>query len=458
MNLKIRNQVSSFFRKKKKENLLIGSLLFVSAIIALLPGAIHLINGLYSLSFSIVTLDEYVSVIMFSLLMILPSIILFCMAYLLWEAHSYGWKLSIAACGIAVLLAIATPAFMYFALPIAILSGLAALLGSQNKKGAGSQIKDSPITIENVVKVGLRLSALICFSVLVAMVVFIVAMATPFLSIQLFTSMNLNYVNVGRICYGLPPVGSIGGVLSCTIGSLLVVTFCEFVAVPVGIGAAIYLAEYSGQNRLISTLRFFIEILAGAPSVIIAIIGFAIFTQTFHWNYSLYSGAIALSFMALPWNIRVAEEAIKSVPRSYREASFALGATQWQTARQVMLYAAMPGIITGILLGIGVALGETLVLQMNFSGATLTGLPNPWWHIFNLRQQLPALTVFIYSVPGDSYILSGSGFPRANPTNADFFTFSLALAAATVLITIYLVLCIGALLLRNHLNKKMKGS
>lgn len=270
--------------------------------------------------------------------------------------------------------------------------------------------------------------------------------------------MNLNSANVARICYGLPPVGSVGGVLSAVIGSFLIVTFCEFVAVPIGIGAAIYLAEYSKQNKLTSVIRFFIETLAGAPSVIIGIIGFSIFTITLHWGFSLYSGAIALSFMALPWNIRISEEAIKAVPRPYREASFALGATQWQTARRVMLYAAMPSIITGVLLGIGVALGETLVLQMNYSGATLMGLPSPWWRIFNLHQQLPALTTFIYQVPGSVYINQGHLFAGGNSSHAIFLSYSLALAAATVLVTIYLALCIGALVLRNYLNKRMKGT
>ena len=146
-------------------------------------------------------------------------------------------------------------------------------------------------------------------------------------------------------------------------------TFCEFVAVPIGIFAAIYLAEYSAQSRVISTIRFFIEVLAG-----VAVHShcnnwiYNILRVTLAWGYSLWSAAISLSFMALPWNIRVAEESIKAVPRSYREASFALGATQWQTARQVMLYAAMPGIVTGILLGIGVALGETLVLLLTYTG------------------------------------------------------------------------------------------
>lgn len=377
---------------------------------------------------------------------------------MLWEGHSLGLKLSIATCGIALLLIISNLTYSYFALPIAFLSGLAAVFEYLRTKRTGYKTNDLPTTTENLAKFGLTLSASVSVGVIIAMLIFIIIIASPWLSLQFFTSMNLNTDNVGRICFGLQPVGQVGGVLSCVIGSILIVVFCELVAIPVGLGAAIYLAEYSKQGKLTSIIRFFIETLAGAPSVIIGIIGFSIFTTTLHWGYSLYSGAISLSFMTLPWNIRIAEESIKGVPRSYREASFAMGATQWQTARQVMLYAAMPSIITGILLGIGVALGETLVLFMNYSGATIIGLPNPIWKIFNFHQQLPSLTTFIFQVPGSVYINSGHVFPGANSTHAIFLSYSLASAAATVLITIYLALCIGALLLRNYLNKRMKGT
>ena len=187
-------------------------------------------------------------------------------------------------------------------------------------------------------------------------------------------------------------------------------TFCEFIAVPIGIGAAIYLAEYSpSQSRIVSTIRLFIETLAGSPSVVIAIIGFAIFIVTLGWGQCLWAAAISLSFMALPWNIRIAEEAMRSVPRSYKEASFALGATQWQTARLVTLYAALPGIITGILLGIGVALGETLILLSTFSGANTYSLPGNLWDIFSTHQQLPSLTVFILNAPGSINVMGNIG-------------------------------------------------
>ena len=193
--------------------------------------------------------------------------------------------------------------------------------------------------------------------------------------------MNINSENILLASWGVSTaIGSAGGVMGCAIGQLLVVVFCEFIAVPIGIGAPIYLAEYSSQNRSISTIRLFIETLAGSPSIVVAVIGLTIFSVTLHWGESLWSAAIALSFLALPWNIRVSEGALKSVPKSYREASYALGATKWQTTRLITLFSAIPGIITGILLGIGVAMGETLVLLFNYSNYSISSVafPSPW--------------------------------------------------------------------------------
>ena len=124
-----------------------------------------------------------------------------------------------------------------------------------------------------------------------------------------------------------------------------------------------------------------------------------------------------------------------------------------------MLYAAMPGIITGVLLGIGVALGETLVLLFTFSTVAVNSFPTPWWRIFGLHQALPSLTVFIWSAPGPEAIYwEGSGLLGGNQNNKEFFAWSLAFAASLVLVVMYLVLCVGALLLRNYLNKRMMGT
>lgn len=451
-----------FFRKKDKEYLVAGILLLVAAIVSTLPGALHLIDGLGTMGFSLFYINEYVSIVIFSLAIMLPFLILLCITYLLWEGHSLGWKLSIVTCGVALILFATNSGFIYFALPITVLSALAAMIEFQTiqtHKINQREAKDSPIVTENVVKLGLRLSAAISIGIVVALIIFVIVMASPFISLQLFTSMNINLTNVNRICQGLAPNGSAGGFMGYALGTLLLVVFCEFFAVPIGVGAAIYLAEYSKQGRIVGTLRFFIEVLAGSPSIVIAIIGITLFVETLNWGYSLWSAALALSFMALPWNIRVAEGSLKSVPKSYREASFALGATQWQTARLVTLYAALPGIITGILLGIGVAIGETLVLLFTYTGEGTSSFPTVWWHVFNFHTQLPSLTVFIYNAVGtNAKILEGNILSGGNLTHQSFYVWSVAFAAALVLIIIYLIMCIGALLLRNYLNKRMRGS
>ena len=390
-------EIYRFFKSKEKENLVSGTLVFISAIIASLPGIIYMDKGLAILPLSIYNINEWISVIVFSLVLIVPCVLLFSISYLLWEGHSLGWKLSTATCAIALFLTARYPTSAYITIPIAALSGLSAYLEFRIRKT--SKNKDSPVIFENVIKLGLRFSAIIPIAVISSIVIFVVTMGSPYLSLDFITKLNLNIVNIRRIAYLLPPIGSTGGILSFALGSILLIAFCEFIAVPIGIGAAIYLAEYAPQGKINSILRFFIETLAGAPSVIIGLIGFSIFFISLHWEWSLYSGAISLSFLALPWNIRVAEEAIKSVPTSYREASFALGATQWQTVRNAVLYAAMPGIITGILLGIGVVIGETLVVNMTVAGLPNQGFPSPWWRIFNIHQQLPVLTAFIYQVP-----------------------------------------------------------
>jgi len=452
-----------FFKTREKRNLFTGSLLFTGAIISLVPGTINLAYGLQSLSWTIFNFNNVISIFIFSFLMMLPSLVLFSTSYLLWEGHSLGWKLSTATCGVALLVAATSLAALYFAVAIAALSGLAAIFVILSRKN-GKETKDSPIVTENMVKLGLRFSVALCASIVIAMICFLLVIASPFLSLQLFTKYTINTEVFQEMCWGVPEAtGAVGGVLGFAIGSLLVVCFCEFIAVPIGIAAAIYLAEYASQNRIVSVIRFFIETLAGSPSIVMALMGIVIFSVILHWGTCLWAAAVALSFMALPWNIRVAEGALRSVPQSYREASFALGATQWQTARLVTLYAAIPGIITGILLGIGVAIGETLVLLFNCtSQALITVLPNPWWKIFNFRTQIPTLTPLIYSI-SKAPIGNLSQDPSASLTyfqtyGTRLIPYSLAAAVAVVLITIYLFICIVALLVRNRLIKRMMGT
>jgi phosphate transport system permease protein len=149
--------------------------------------------------------------------------------------------------------------------------------------------------------------------------------------------------------------------------------------------------------------------------------------------------------MILPWNIRVTEEAMKAVPQSYREASYALGATKWQTIKNHVLYAASPGILTGILLGVGAAIGETAVLLYTTGAEEATSLPTAI--AGGAEARVPTLAVWIYNV----YVKFGvSGVPLWDTQN-------FALTGAAVLMILFLGISLAALLVRNYLSKKITG-
>ncbi|HML01829.1 MAG TPA: phosphate ABC transporter permease PstA [Candidatus Bathyarchaeia archaeon] len=456
MNPRLRiSGIFGYFKGKRKENLLIGSLLFISGIIASSPGVIHLFNCLSSDGFAISTFNTLIADTTYSLLLILPSFALFSVGYVLCESHSLGWKLSITICGVAVLLVVVNYLNVELGLTIGVLCGLAATLEILNRKKTAGRLKDSPTITENLAKFGLRLSGLACICILVGMLVYVAIRASPYISWDFLTNTNWSWTTAGKVLSGISS-SSMGGVLGFAIGSLLLAGFCELIAFPLGLGAAIYLAEYSSQNKLTSIVRFFIETLAGIPSVIIGLVGYAVFVVgAAHWGTSLAGGGLSLAFMILPWNIRIAEESIKSVPASYREASFALGATQWQTVRKAVLLAALPGIITGVLLGVGAALGETIVVAMT-AGDAPTGpqvLPS-LFQIFSFHQIIPTLTVFIWRAP---ILLSFSTSASSSTTNLVFKYYSVALAGSFVLIVMYLVICAAALVARNYLSKKLTG-
>jgi len=176
-----------------------------------------------------------------------------------------------------------------------------------------------------------------------------------------------------------PPAGGLsgeGGISTVIVSTVYLIVLTMAIATPLGIGAAIYLAEYAADSWLTRTARYGVETLAGVPSIIFGLFGFALFVTILHFSFSILSGALTLACLALPTLICAAEEAIKAVPSSYREAGLALGATKWQTITRVVLPAALPGVITGIILCIGRAVGETacLYVTMGSSGAMPTSI------------------------------------------------------------------------------------
>jgi phosphate transport system permease protein len=145
---------------------------------------------------------------------------------------------------------------------------------------------------------------------------------------------------------------------------LSIILIAITVAAPIGIGGGIYLSEYAGRHPLSRIITFGAEWLAGVPSIIFGLFGFAFFVVFLGWGLSILSGGMVLACMILNETIRTTQEAIKAVPTSYRAASYALGATKWQTVSRVVLKSAAPGILTGIILGIGRAAGETAAIML----------------------------------------------------------------------------------------------
>lgn len=177
-----------------------------------------------------------------------------------------------------------------------------------------------------------------------------------------------------------PPRGGLsgeGGMSTTIVTTLLLVGTTLVFAAPLGVGAAIYLAEYAGEHReargvgpfLVHVARTGVETLAGVPSILFGLFGYALFVVVLDFGFSILSGALAGACLILPVIIRTTEEALYTVPRSYREASLALGATKWQTTWGVVLPSALPGIITGIVLSVGRIISETAVFYVTLGGS-----------------------------------------------------------------------------------------
>ncbi|MGC9346915.1 MAG: phosphate ABC transporter permease PstA [Anaerolineae bacterium] len=176
----------------------------------------------------------------------------------------------------------------------------------------------------------------------------------------------------------LPGMGGHGGISTTIITTVYMVVLTLVIATPLGVGAAIYLVEYAGEmsgkqsgllNKVVTVIRFAVETLAGVPSIIYGLFGFAFFVTAIRLGLSMIAGAFAGACLILPVIIRTTEEALLTVPRSYREGSLALGATKWQTNYQVVLPAALPGIVTGIILGVGRIISETAVFYVTLGGS-----------------------------------------------------------------------------------------
>lgn len=189
-------------------------------------------------------------------------------------------------------------------------------------------------------------ATLFTLAVLVFIIAFVLEKGLPVVSWQ-FLSTNME------------DMGRAGGIFPMVVGTLLLPLLALAIALPLGVGSAVYLCEYTRETRVTRIIRFGTDCLAGIPSIIFGLFGLVFFVEILHMGWSLLSGGLTLAIMILPTIIRTSEEAIRAVPNAYREVSCSMGATRWETVRRVVLPNALPGIVTGVMLGLGRCISET---------------------------------------------------------------------------------------------------
>ena len=166
-------------------------------------------------------------------------------------------------------------------------------------------------------------------------------------------------------------MGRTGGIFSTIVGTMALTVVAVVIATPLGVGTAIYLREYTREGKISRMIRFGTDCLAGVPSIIFGLFGFVFFVIFLGLGWSILSGGLTMATMILPTVICTAEEAVKAIPKSFREVSYALGGTRWQTVSKVILPNAIPGIFTGILLGVGRCVGETAAIILTSGSSFL---------------------------------------------------------------------------------------
>jgi len=232
-----------------------------------------------------------------------------------------------------------------------------------------------------------------------------------------------------------------GGIFPAIIGTLLLVAGSICIALFLGVLSAVYLSEYSSQSRLIHVIRLSIMNLAGVPSIVFGMFGYAFFVILFGWNVSLMAGWFTLAFMVLPVIITASEESLRAVPQGFREGSLALGATKWQTIRQNVLPYAMPGILTSSVLAISRVAGETAPIM--FTAAFVVRDELPW--------QVQRWTDFFFNgvmaLPYHIFVVSARV-----PQNE--YTSKVQYATAFVFLALVLLIALTSILLRIKVRSK----
>jgi phosphate transport system permease protein len=236
----------------------------------------------------------------------------------------------------------------------------------------------------------------------------------------------------------LPPTDSMtkGGIMPAIIGTLYLTVGAISVAMPLGVVSAVYLAEYAKQGKFVRLIRIGINCLAGVPSVVFGLFGLGFFVLFLQFGSCILSGALTLGILVLPTIISASEEALKAVPQTFREASLALGVSKWQTIYKIVLPSALPGILTGSILGIGRAAGETAPIMFTAAAFFTAKLPG------SIFDEVMALPYHIYVLA-----TAGTNIETTRP-----------IQYGTVLVLVVLVLGINliAIVIRSYMRKKKR--
>ena len=224
------------------------------------------------------------------------------------------------------------------------------------------------------------------------------------------------------------------GIRAALLGTLWLIVTTAAISIPVGVCAAVYLEEFAKKNRINTFIEVNVTNLAGVPSIVFGILGLAIFNRAFKLENFVIAGALTMSLLILPVIITAAREAIRAVPNSIRLAAYAIGASKWQTVSAHVLPAALPGIVTGVILSMSRAIGETAPLITIGVPVFLLHSPN------SLTESFTALPMQIYSWASD---------PKVE-------YHGLAAAGIIVLLTVLLLMNTAAVLIRHHAQRKLK--
>lgn len=277
----------------------------------------------------------------------------------------------------------------------------------------------SPGRSQKIMNSVLIFSGVLTISVLVIILVFILIEGLP--------AINLEFI-FGSV----KDQGRSGGIFPVIVSSLYVTLISVLIAAPLGVGAAIYVVEYAENRKLVNIIRFGAETLASIPSIVFGLFGFAFFVMFLKMGWSVFSAGLVLAIMAIPTIFQVVEVSLRSVPSTYKEGSYGLGATKWQTICNVILPAAIPGIVTGIILAMTRAISEAAAVMYTVGSSVSMPIS-----MFDPGRPLPL----------HLYILATEGISLQN-----------AFATAAVLVIIVMVITFLTNYFTQRYQNKMMGN